>query len=109
VGGHEIIRFEVRFAPGQERDGSGTVDAVAEGVSREWVAQRVWCYGAQSYRPFGTAAEYTLVPLSAARRFHSRFLGAGFHFEFRKAPSSDLFGHELVRGFISQPSAVAHE
>src|SRR5947207_15713964 len=24
-------------------------------------ARRVWCYGAQSYRPFGTAAEYTVV------------------------------------------------
>jgi hypothetical protein len=23
----------------------------------------VWCYGAQSYRAFGTAAEYTVVPL----------------------------------------------
>ena len=44
-------------------DGSGTVDAVGEGVSREWVGRRVWCYGAQSYRPFGTAAEYTVVPL----------------------------------------------
>ncbi len=40
-------------------DGSGTVDAVGQGVSREWVGRRVWCYGAQSYRPFGTAAEYT--------------------------------------------------
>jgi NADPH:quinone reductase len=45
-------------------DGSGTVDAVGEGVSREWVGRRVWCYGAQSYRPFGTAAEYTVVPLT---------------------------------------------
>ena len=44
-------------------DGSGTVDAVGEGVSREWIGRRVWCYGAQSYRPFGTAAEYTAVPL----------------------------------------------
>jgi NADPH:quinone reductase len=44
-------------------DGSGTVDAVGQGVSREWVGRRVWCYGAQSYRPFGTAAEYTVVPL----------------------------------------------
>src|SRR5215471_4833860 len=44
-------------------DGSGTVDAVGEGVSGEWVARRVWCYGAQCYRPFGTAAEYTVVPL----------------------------------------------
>src|SRR5271170_4738073 len=44
-------------------DGSGTVDAVGEGVSGDWVGRRVWCYGAQSYRPFGTAAEYTVVPL----------------------------------------------
>jgi NADPH2:quinone reductase len=44
-------------------DGSGTVDAVGEGVSQEWIGRHVWCYGAQSYRPFGTAAEYTLVPL----------------------------------------------
>ena len=44
-------------------DGSGTVDAVGDGVSREWLGRRVWCYGAQSYRPFGTAAEYTVVPL----------------------------------------------
>jgi NADPH:quinone reductase len=44
-------------------DGSGTVDAVGDGVSREWIGRRVWCYGAQSYRPFGTAAEYTVLPL----------------------------------------------
>jgi NADPH2:quinone reductase len=44
-------------------DGAGTVDAVGEGVSQEWVGRRVWCYAAQSYRPFGTAAEYTVVPL----------------------------------------------
>jgi NADPH:quinone reductase len=47
-------------------DGSGTVDAVGEGVSRDWVGRRVWCYGAQSYRPFGTAAEYSVVPLKQA-------------------------------------------
>ena len=47
-------------------DGSGTVDAVGEGVSREWIGRPVWCYGAQSYRPFGTAAE-NLGP----RIFHS--------------------------------------
>jgi NADPH:quinone reductase len=45
-------------------DGSGTVDAVGQGVSREWIGRRAWCYGAQSYRPFGTAAEYTVVPLT---------------------------------------------
>ena len=32
-------------------DGSGTLDAVGEGVSREWLGRRVWCYGVQSYRP----------------------------------------------------------
>jgi NADPH2:quinone reductase len=44
-------------------DGAGQVDQVGEGVSSEWVGRRVWCYGAQSYRPFGTAAEFTVVPL----------------------------------------------
>ncbi|HEX8800579.1 MAG TPA: NADPH:quinone reductase [Terriglobales bacterium] len=44
-------------------DGAGTVDSVGEGVSPEWVGRRVWCYGAQSYRPFGTAAEYVVVPV----------------------------------------------
>src|SRR5216684_3617344 len=44
-------------------DGSGTVESVGEGVSRDWIGRRVWCYGAQSYRPFGTAAQYTVVPL----------------------------------------------
>jgi len=45
-------------------DGSGTVDAVGDGAPREWVGRRAWCYGAQSYRPFGTAAEYAVVPLT---------------------------------------------
>src|SRR5437588_6911185 len=43
-------------------DGSGVIDAVGEGVDRSRIGQRVWVYGAQSYRPFGTAAELTLVP-----------------------------------------------
>jgi NADPH2:quinone reductase len=45
-------------------DGAGTVDAVGEGVSRDWIGGRVWCHGAQSYRPFGTAAQYTVVPVT---------------------------------------------
>src|SRR6516225_4583835 len=44
-------------------DGAGTVDKVGDGVSPEWIARSVWCYGAQSYRPFGTAAEFTVVPV----------------------------------------------
>jgi len=47
-------------------DGAGTIDAVGEGISEEWIGRRVWCYGAQTYRPFGTSAEYTVVPLGQA-------------------------------------------
>jgi NADPH:quinone reductase len=47
-------------------DGAGVVDMIGEEVSAEWVGRRVWCYGAQSYRPFGTAAEYVVVPRALA-------------------------------------------
>src|SRR4051794_14586342 len=43
-------------------DGSGVIDAVGQGVDRSRIGQRVWVYGAQSYRPFGTAAQLTVVP-----------------------------------------------
>ena len=44
-------------------DGAGEVDRIGDGVSSEWLGKPVWCYGAQSYRPFGTAAEFTVVPI----------------------------------------------
>src|SRR6201987_1303763 len=44
-------------------DGSGRVDQLGAGVPSEWMGRSVWCYGAQSYRPFGTAAEFTVVPV----------------------------------------------
>ncbi|WP_030671824.1 NADPH:quinone reductase [Streptomyces rimosus] len=43
-------------------DGAGVVDAVGDGVSAAWVGRRAWCSYAQSYRPQGTAAQYTVVP-----------------------------------------------
>ena len=43
-------------------DGAGEIDAVGEGVSEGRTGERVWCYGAQTYRPFGTAAEFVVVP-----------------------------------------------
>jgi NADPH:quinone reductase len=49
-------------------DGAGTIDTVGPGVSGDRVGERVWCYGAQSYRPFGTAAEYVVVPDGLALR-----------------------------------------
>ncbi|MCO8276737.1 NADPH:quinone reductase [Actinoplanes sp. TRM 88003] len=47
-------------------DGAGVVDAVGPGVDAARVGERVWVYLAQSYRPFGTAAEYTVVPAAHA-------------------------------------------
>src|SRR5437763_11688528 len=47
-------------------DGSGVIDAVGQGVDPSRIGQRVWVYGAQSYRPFGTAAERTVVPAEQA-------------------------------------------
>jgi NADPH2:quinone reductase len=47
-------------------DGSGIVEAVGEGVDPGRVGQRVWVYGAQSYRPLGTAAQLTVVPAEQA-------------------------------------------
>lgn len=47
-------------------DGSGIIDKVGGGIDRRRIGQRVWVYGAQSYRPFGTAAEYAVVPDATA-------------------------------------------
>ncbi len=43
-------------------DGAGVIDAVGPGVDATRVGRRVWVYDAQSYRPFGTAAQFTVVP-----------------------------------------------
>lgn len=49
-------------------DGAGQVDQIGPGVPSEWLGRRVWCYGAQSYRPFGTAAEFSVVPVDQVAR-----------------------------------------
>ncbi|WP_105969396.1 NADPH:quinone reductase [Streptomyces geranii] len=49
-------------------DGAGVVDRVGDGVDSRRVGQRVWVHGAQSYRAFGTAAQYTVVPDQQAVR-----------------------------------------
>jgi NADPH2:quinone reductase len=50
--------------PGQ--DGAGVVEAVGAGVDRELIGERVWVWEAAWQRPWGTAAEYTLVPVRQA-------------------------------------------
>src|SRR5215213_11440081 len=44
------------------QDGSGTVDAVGQGVDPVLVGERVWIWEAAWQRPWGTAAEFTVVP-----------------------------------------------
>ena len=63
-----------------DQDGSGTVDAVGEGVDPVLVGERVWIWEAAWQRPHGTAAEYTVVP---ARQVV--LLGAGPAFELGAA------------------------
>jgi len=53
-----------RIIPHQ--DGAGVIDAVGEGVAAARVGERVWVYEAQLGRPFGTAAEYVVVPSEQA-------------------------------------------
>jgi NADPH2:quinone reductase len=43
-------------------DGAGVVESAGEGADATRVGRRVWVYGAQSYRPSGTAAQLTNVP-----------------------------------------------
>ena len=62
------------------QDGSGVVDAVGEGVDPVLVGERVWIWEAAYQRPYGTAAEYTVVP---ARQ--TVLLGADASFELGAA------------------------
>ncbi len=50
--------------PGQ--DGAGVIEAVGEGVAKAWKGERVWVYLAAWQSPWGTAAEYTVVPVEKA-------------------------------------------
>ncbi|MER7455710.1 NADPH:quinone reductase [Micromonospora sp. NPDC126480] len=50
--------------PGQ--DGAGVVEAVGEGVDQQLIGSRVWLWEAAWQRPWGTAAEYTVIPVRQA-------------------------------------------
>ncbi|GIJ26447.1 NADPH:quinone reductase [Micromonospora qiuiae] len=52
--------------PGQ--DGAGVIETVGEGVDQDLVGERVWLWEAAWQRPWGTAAEYTVVPVRQAVR-----------------------------------------
>ena len=44
------------------QDGAGVIDRVGAGVPETRIGERVWLYEAQTGRPFGTAADYTVQP-----------------------------------------------
>lgn len=43
-------------------DGSGVIEAVGSNVDPSKVGKNVWIFGAQAFRPMGTAAEYCTLP-----------------------------------------------
>jgi NADPH2:quinone reductase len=45
-------------------DGAGVVRKTGSNVSPDWIGKKVLCFGAQSYRAYGTAAEYCSIPLT---------------------------------------------
>ncbi|MFL5842710.1 MAG: NADPH:quinone reductase [Thermoleophilaceae bacterium] len=59
-----------KHVPGEfqipNQDGAGTIDAVGEGVDPGRFGERVWVYFAAFERPWGTAAEFTVVPSERA-------------------------------------------
>jgi NADPH:quinone reductase len=50
------------------QDGAGEIDEVGDGVDRSRIGERVWVYNAAYRRPWGTAAELTVVPAAQAVR-----------------------------------------
>ena len=53
-----------RIVPHQ--DGAGVIEEVGAGVPASRVGERVWMFIVQWQRPWGTAAEYTVVPAALA-------------------------------------------
>jgi NADPH2:quinone reductase len=47
-------------------DGAGEIDMLGDGVAQARLGERVWTFNAQWRRPFGTAAEYIVLPAAQA-------------------------------------------
>jgi NADPH2:quinone reductase len=54
-----------------DQDGAGVIESVGPGVDESRVGERVWVYFAAWQRPWGTAAEYTVVPADQAVPFEA--------------------------------------
>jgi NADPH:quinone reductase len=49
-----------------QSDGAGVIDAVGPGVPADRTGERVWVWNGQWKRPFGTGAEYIVLPAAQA-------------------------------------------
>jgi len=81
VSGVNPTDWKVRAAGSEfqvpNQDGAGVVESVGPGVDAARVGERVWIYFAAWQRPWGTAAEYCVVPSEQAVAFDGDFdLGA---------------------------------
>jgi NADPH:quinone reductase len=86
-----------------DQDGSGTIDAVGQGVDPVLIGERVWIWEAAYQRAWGTAAEYTVVP---ARQ--TVLLGATPSFELGAALGVPfLTAHRCLTVGESLPDRVA--
>jgi NADPH:quinone reductase len=82
-------------------DGAGIADAVGPGVPESRVGERVWVFLAQSHRPFGTAAEYTVVPAHHAVELPSNI-------EFEQAGGLGIPGITGHRAIFADGSVNGH-
>jgi NADPH2:quinone reductase len=53
-------------------DGAGEIDLVGDGVPAARVGERVWVWNGQWLRPFGTCAEYIVLPAAQAVRLPAK-------------------------------------
>ena len=81
------VMTEPRVIPGD--DGAGRIDQVGPKVSNSRVGERVWVYFANYGRPFGTSADYVVVPAEQAVRL----------------PAAATFDHGACLGI---PALTAH-
>ncbi len=49
-----------------QSDGAGEIDMVGDGVAKSRIGEKVWTWNAQWKRPFGTAADYVVLPAAQA-------------------------------------------
>ncbi|MGX7676718.1 NADPH:quinone reductase [Plantactinospora sp. DSM 117369] len=59
------------------QDGAGVIESVGTGVDAKLTGERVWIWEAAWQRPWGTAAEYTVVPVRQVVRLGSASFDLG--------------------------------